>query len=103
MSDLAVWSAFVARPTWFDRAHCAATQTPVDVFYETNDLSDRRTLHEFSDAELHAKAICNRCDVRAECLAYGLHEPAGIWGGRTARERRRIARLGRNYGRVGSR
>ena len=38
-----------------------------------------------------ALVICGMCPVRAECLDYALrvHEDHGIWGGTTARERRR--------------
>jgi WhiB family redox-sensing transcriptional regulator len=37
-----------------------------------------------------AKAICEACAVRGECLAYALSikEPHGIWGGTTEHERR---------------
>jgi WhiB family redox-sensing transcriptional regulator len=40
-----------------------------------------------------AKAICARCPVVAECLDYALtyHEPEGVWGGMTPRERREAA------------
>lgn len=40
-----------------------------------------------------AKAICGGCQVRAECLDYALAsaEQFGIWGGLSARERRRLA------------
>ena len=34
-----------------------------------------------------AKRICRACPVRAECLAYGLNEKEGVWGGLTADER----------------
>lgn len=40
-----------------------------------------------------AKAVCNRCVVRAECLAYALTPPVeryGLWGGLSERERRRL-------------
>jgi hypothetical protein len=37
-------------------------------------------------------AFCSRCLVVEECLEYGLKEPAGIWGGKLPKERRRIAR-----------
>lgn len=39
-----------------------------------------------------AKRVCAACPVRAECREYALrrHEPHGVWGGLSARERRRI-------------
>lgn len=47
-----------------------------------------------------AKSICATCPVRAACLRFALDtdQREGIWGGRTARERRtlRHARTGRN-------
>ena len=41
-----------------------------------------------------AKAICAPCPVRAACLDHALaaRENEGIWGGLTARERRRLVR-----------
>lgn len=40
-----------------------------------------------------AKAICHDCPVRKPCLAFALADPtlAGIWGGTSARQRRRPA------------
>ena len=37
-----------------------------------------------------AKAVCARCTVAAQCLAWAVitGEPAGIWGGTTPEERR---------------
>ncbi len=39
-----------------------------------------------------ARAVCQSCLVRSECLQYALADPdlSGIWGGTSARERRRI-------------
>ena len=35
-----------------------------------------------------AKAICDTCDIKEECLMWSLkYEPFGIWGGRDERER----------------
>ena len=41
-----------------------------------------------------AKAICFQCPVREACLehAIAVREKHGIWGGLTARERRRLIR-----------
>ncbi len=42
-----------------------------------------------------AKAVCARCPVARECLAWALRvgEPDGIWGGTTPGERRRLRRV----------
>ncbi|MDH3193616.1 MAG: WhiB family transcriptional regulator [Acidimicrobiia bacterium] len=39
-----------------------------------------------------AKAICSSCPVIDECLAYAIDtgQPDGIWGGHTAKERRKL-------------
>lgn len=41
-----------------------------------------------------AKAICRGCPVRVPCLEYALEngERHGIWGGKSERERRKLAR-----------
>jgi WhiB family transcriptional regulator, redox-sensing transcriptional regulator len=41
-----------------------------------------------------AKAVCARCRVRAECLAWALETATdgGIWGGKTEEERRALRR-----------
>ena len=41
-----------------------------------------------------ALAVCDRCEVRSDCLDQALfrREPTGIWGGTTERDRRRILR-----------
>ncbi|MBW3613914.1 MAG: WhiB family transcriptional regulator [Actinobacteria bacterium] len=39
-----------------------------------------------------AKAVCRRCQVQRECLAYALEtrQHHGIWGGLSEQERRRL-------------
>jgi WhiB family transcriptional regulator, redox-sensing transcriptional regulator len=41
-----------------------------------------------------AKKVCSVCPVRAECLAYGLHDGYGIFGGLSERDRRRLLHTG---------
>lgn len=62
------------RPAWMTRAACRGVST--DVFYPP---VGRRTAP--------AKAICDRCPVRSDCLSWAhLHgEPDGIWGGQNRR------------------
>lgn len=35
-----------------------------------------------------AKALCATCPIKLDCLAYGMTEEFGIWGGLTAEERK---------------
>lgn len=44
--------------------------------------------------ETKAKAVCNTCPVREQCLSFALetNEPFGVWGGLNELERRRLAR-----------
>jgi WhiB family transcriptional regulator, redox-sensing transcriptional regulator len=39
-----------------------------------------------------ARAVCGRCEVRSECLAFAVARPelVGMWGGATEAERREI-------------
>ncbi len=41
-----------------------------------------------------AKSVCSDCKVRDHCLEYAIagREKAGVWGGTSERERRRIIR-----------
>lgn len=93
MNDLALWIDFVERPDWFDRRACS--DTDVSVFFPARDSNPSSYRHgvtgdDFDKGELAAKKVCADCPVRSDCLAYGLHEPYGVWGGRTTRERRLI-------------
>ena len=42
---------------------------------------------------LPARQICLECPVRMDCLAYGLNEAYGIWGGHSPTQRKRITRM----------
>jgi WhiB family redox-sensing transcriptional regulator len=49
---------------------------------------------EDDDAAAEAKAVCDVCPVIESCLEYAVstREKDGVWGGMTARERRRLVR-----------
>jgi hypothetical protein len=63
------------------RADAACRNRPVHVWFPGR--GDPR-------CEAKAKLICRSCIVRRECLSANMSEPAGIFGGLTARERREI-------------
>jgi WhiB family transcriptional regulator, redox-sensing transcriptional regulator len=44
----------------------------------------------------NARAICARCSVRSECLAYArsFDDTSGVWAGTTERERCRLGVVG---------
>jgi WhiB family redox-sensing transcriptional regulator len=51
----------------------------------------------YSDDEassIFAKSVCSTCSVQTECLEHALtiREKAGVWGGASERDRRRIIR-----------
>ncbi|WP_288815155.1 WhiB family transcriptional regulator, partial [uncultured Varibaculum sp.] len=64
-----------------EQALCA--QTDPEAFFPEKGGSTRE-----------AKAVCELCEVRDECLSYALEndERFGIWGGLSERERRRLRR-----------
>src|ERR1700687_1996770 len=66
---------------WQSRANCLGVDP--DVFCPERGASTRE-----------AKEVCRGCVVREDCLEYALAngEKFGIWGGMSARERRRIRR-----------
>ena len=80
LADLA---DLAASDAWMDSALCA--QTDPELFFP-----------EQGDAAYAAKKVCRSCPVRAECLEYALTNdvPFGVWGGLSARERRRVRRVG---------
>ena len=66
---------------WWDLGACRGLDA--SIFYPDDD--------EGADV---AKAVCADCSVQAACLDYALavREKAGVWGGATERDRRRMIR-----------
>ncbi|MFN2590925.1 MAG: WhiB family transcriptional regulator [Actinomycetota bacterium] len=64
---------------WRNEARCR--ELDPDLFFAAGSRSERR-----------AKAICSRCPVASECLAFAIETgvDAGVWGGLSSRERKRI-------------
>ncbi len=74
---------------WRHRAACR--DSDADLFFPAGE-----TGAALDQAEA-ARAVCARCPVRPECLAFALqtNQEAGIWGGATEAERRRLRRTWR--------
>lgn len=68
-------------PEWTYAALCA--QVDAEMFFPDKGGST-----------IDAKSICASCDVRAECLGYGIEDRFGIYGGLSERERRRLQQTG---------
>lgn len=65
------------RLDWLDLAECK--DAPTAVFFP-----------ERGGDVMHAKAFCQRCPVRDDCLAEHIDELVGIFGGLSGEERRRL-------------
>lgn len=67
---------------WMDRALCTGL---VDLFFPPVGGESRWMVRQ-------AKAVCEQCPVREECLEHALTTPEtfGVWGGKSERERRAI-------------
>lgn len=76
---------FLEVPPWVDDALCA--QTDPEAFFPERGGSTKA-----------AKRTCMACEVREQCLQAALDrgELHGVWGGKSDRERRQIARAQRN-------
>ncbi|MHB8682538.1 MAG: WhiB family transcriptional regulator [Acidimicrobiales bacterium] len=72
---------------WQGRAACKGPQATV--FFPPTHAERKE---EKLARETRAKAICQTCAVRAECLEYaiGIREPHGIWGGLNETERKQL-------------
>lgn len=71
----------IHRPTWMADAECRGSNSAPFFPGRGEDISE-------------ARAICRRCDVQLECLAYAVNneEKFGIWGGTSEHERRTLRR-----------
>lgn len=74
---------------WQDIAACKGMDPTIFFGPESAE-----TVKEKRDREDAAKAICNTCSVKKECLEYALgsREAYGIWGGLTELERKTLLR-----------
>lgn len=68
--------------SWRERGRCRGADP--EVFFPEDD----------EDPALAAKRICDPCVVRETCLEHAIatREKLGVWGGYTAKERRRLVR-----------
>ena len=75
-------------PEWLYEAACRGVDP--DLFFPDGESRVARKRTSV------AKAVCGRCPVKAQCLQWALEndERLGIWGGFTAKERRRLRRGG---------
>jgi WhiB family transcriptional regulator, redox-sensing transcriptional regulator len=73
---------------WLDYAACRGSDP--ELFFPASDISARagRTQVEA------AKQVCRRCLVKGACLSWAFEngQEAGIWGGLSEEERRRLRR-----------
>lgn len=69
---------------WREAAACLDVQNEVSFFPDTQDLG----------GIVRAKAVCATCPVADACLTWALetNQGEGIWGGHTAKERRKLRR-----------
>ena len=72
--------------TWRDRAVCRNEEP--ELFFPIGNTGPALLQIE------EAKAVCRRCPVMEECLQWALEmgEDAGVWGGLSEDERRRLRR-----------
>jgi WhiB family redox-sensing transcriptional regulator len=76
---------------WRDQAMCRGYDP--DLFFPAGETGPA-----LAHAEA-AKAVCLGCPVRAECLEFAMvsNQEAGVWGGFTEEERRKLRRSWRTY------
>ena len=88
-SNLARLFAVEPENDWRPDAACRGLDP--ELFFSSDEIANRQ---ERQDREAEAKAVCARCPVRTECLAYAIDagERYGIWGGLDPVERRALVR-----------
>jgi WhiB family transcriptional regulator, redox-sensing transcriptional regulator len=70
------------------RVHAACRDTDPDLFFPVG------TTGPAIDQIASAKAVCNTCEARPECLEFALstNQDSGVWGGTSEEERRKLRR-----------
>lgn len=73
---------------WRHRAACR-DEDP-ELFFPVSDATTPVNVQQIGEA----KAVCWRCPVKDECLSWALAsgQDAGVWGGLTETERRKLKR-----------
>ncbi|MCL6091835.1 MAG: WhiB family transcriptional regulator [Actinobacteria bacterium] len=74
------------RPHW--QSHAACRGMGAETFFPAEGLRTSSAVERFY-ANLK-KAFCDNCPVCSQCLAAGLDEAWGLWGGLSPVERRRL-------------
>jgi WhiB family redox-sensing transcriptional regulator len=77
---------------WGSRAACRSADP--ELFFPVSETGP-------STAQVtEAKAVCARCEVRGECLAFALvtWQPHGVWGGTSPEERTVLRKKARTVG-----
>jgi len=69
---------------WREAAACLEVQDEVSFFPDKEDLG----------GIVKAKAVCASCPVADVCLSWAIvtNQSEGVWGGHTAKERRKVRR-----------
>jgi WhiB family transcriptional regulator, redox-sensing transcriptional regulator len=90
-SIAAARSARDSLPDW--RVDAACRNADPELFFPDGDIRSAQAQVKT------AKLICRGCPVSATCLSWALADgqEAGIWGGLTEDERRRLYRRGRHF------
>lgn len=80
---------------WQQRGSCRAVDS--EVFFPPMHFEHKP---EREAREAKAKAICDGCPVRIECLTWALEvrEPHGVWGGASEGDRKQMLVGKRNAG-----
>ena len=64
---------------WVEQARCR--EIGDRIFFPPDDKPVARDFYK------DAKKVCRRCEVRLQCLEYGMEERYGVWGGTSPVER----------------
>lgn len=77
-----------------DEPNCANVD-PELFFPQEIEMSDSRVVSKYQNLGA-AKAICNSCPLKIQCLEYALKNyEVGVWGGTTEHQREDLRKLGR--------
>lgn len=93
----------VAAPTWKTARHRGSDHWRQRAACRDSDPHLFFPIGDSGPAAAHAeaaKAVCRQCPVRVDCLEYALtsNQDAGVWGGATEEERRKLRRQRRISG-----